>query len=437
MEAGGLPSAKQSASAGHRFREFIKFSIAISAVGSAAFGAYQALQQPEPARRSPEVRREAPAGTQRTFFQALIEADRDALKGHSLGGSSPPLARWKGFERFGKGGEAGKPGQPAGGSGEGGSLRDHFASENAPADSKAASGGWDLAFVSSGVAKRQQSQSAPAQPATPRPASSPSANPPPRPAQQDQNANLQRADAAPARPAAAGNQGGAQRPAQKPAPAPVLASPKPGNSGFKEVHAGQMKPVAPVPRDDYEFAASVVAAAERDIDYLPRAQAVVAEFSRRHPHATETNQLRTRQAAIRTRHAAAVTERSTLTSETRIAPVLFEPEARERLAACLSRVGELQRISAVNRPVSSNEDRLAFLVAATVAPAGTQPREQYLEGVRQRIAPALGACLAPLFAKGTVALALTDGLDSDITRRRIDGEEGATIFQRDSAAAAH
>lgn len=435
LEAGSLPSGRRDGSgAGHRAREFIKFSLAVSAVGSAAFGAYQALQQPEPPRRAAEVRREEVSGPQKSFFQALIEADREALSKRAEKESAAMQPRWKGFEGFAQSSEPARlVGPPDKGSTPRDSLRAHFTLGDPQVAPTAAQGGWDMAFLSSSIPKRQTAAATPPSvgSAAPRPSQ-------PAGVQQRTVPQPSPPQVAPAPqmrgPTAAVPASDVRNPPQA-ASAPKPVPPKPAAGGFREVHAGQLQQPTPVSRDDLEFAAAVVAAAERDFDYLPRAQAVVAEFSRRYPQAPEVSQLRSRQAAVRQRHAVAMAERSTASPDTRVAPVLFEPDARASMVACLSKIEELQRLSAVNRPVSSTQDRLAFLVAATVTPSGgLQGREQHLEETRQRIAPALGACLSPLFAKGTVALALTDGQDTDITRQRIDGTDGATIFQRQGAA---
>jgi hypothetical protein len=416
---------------GRRLREFLKFSLAIAAVGSTAYGVHQAIQQPEPARRSPEVRREEPAKAQRSFFQALIEADRDALKSLSVDAPNARSAAWKGFESFGRGVDPAKTGTAGDASG-GSSLRAFFTTGNPAAGQTGPHGGWDLAFVSAGIANRKMQPPAPARPSPPEASAPRPAATAPAPVPQD--ASHIPAQSAPFRsPSAAVESVRPQAAVTDNAPAPPTAKPV---TGFREVHAGQVKATPAVPRDDLDFVTLVLAAAERDFDYLPRAQAVVAEFARRFPQAPEANQFRTRHAAIRGRHAATVTERSTLTADTRVAPVLFEPEAKEAVVACLAPISELQKLSAVTRPVSSAQDRLAFLVAATVAPTGAALRETYLEEMRQKIAAALGACLSPLFGKGTVALSLTDGQDSDLTRQRIDGTEGATIFARGSFAMA-
>jgi len=428
LESRSLPSGGASGG-GRRLRELLKFSLALTAVGSTAYGVLQAIQQPEPPRRSPEVRREEPAKTERSFFQALIEADRSALKGLSADAPKTPFAGWKGFEAFGKGVD---PAKIAGGDPSGSSLRDFFTTGHSAIGPTGSQTGWDLAFVAAGIANRRLQPPAPALPAPPEvtaPRPTPIA-----PASLQQDALHNPAQSASFRSPSATAE--SVRPQAATTDRAQVPPPKPATGGFREVHAGQAKAAPPAPRDDVDFVAMVLAAAERDFDYLPRAQAVVAEFARRFPQAPEAGQFRARHGAIRGRHAAAVTERSTLTADTRVAPVLFEPEAKEAVVACLAQISELQRFSAVTRPVSSAQDRLAFLVAATVSPTGAAIRETYLEEMRQKTAPALGACLSPLFGKGTVALSLTDGQDSDLTRQRIDGTEGATIFGRGSFAMA-
>lgn len=91
-----INNAREPRDVGHTIRELLKFSLAISAVGSAAYGAYQAFLQTEKPRSSTVAARQEERRPAKSFFEVLIEADREALKNHEPVGRSPFFSELRG-----------------------------------------------------------------------------------------------------------------------------------------------------------------------------------------------------------------------------------------------------------------------------------------------------------------------------------------------------
>lgn len=120
-------------------------------------------------------------------------------------------------------------------------------------------------------------------------------------------------------------------------------------------------------------------------------------------------------------------------ADTPIAAVQFGAEAADAIRECLSRAIELEQLAAIVRPVRHAAEKPAFLVAATVNSSwrGTlESREAHLAAARTRLTAQIGPCLAPLLARGTVSLSVSDGAGAELTRQRIETTPGAVIFCR-------
>lgn len=407
-------------------RNTAKFILAISAVGSAAYGAYQAYGNAGGPKRQTQSHSAENPKNERSFFQAMIEANREALKGHSLGDSSPLLDMLRGLEARRsaldssyKPGPGDKPISP-------GSMRALFDGNNANLPSGKADAAWAMAYLTAPA----KAAPPPAPSAAPQPAvtakteiAATVAQPATRPARPTES------QPAPVRPKSGFTETGH-----------VSATPagKPAAAGFSQVNTA-VKPPAKPNQDDLEFATAAASAGEKDFQSLAHAQAVTEEFAKRYPQSAEAAQLKNKVQAAQAKHAQALAERSTLKVDTPTAPVMFSEDSLAELKACAAKVPHLDRLAMVTRPVTIAQNRLAFLVAVKVTRDPRTPvsaREGFLDQTRVQMASALGPCLMPLFALGSIALAATDGDDTDVTIQRINETEGSIVYQRPAKAAA-
>ncbi len=402
-------------------RGTLKFILALSAVGSAAYGAYQAYRTSVASKRQTQSRSEEKPKNERSFFQAMIEANREALKGHSLGNSSPLLdmlrgldARRSSLDGGYKPGPGDKPISP-------GSMRAAFGSGNSNLPAGKADAAWAMAYLTA--------------PAKAAPAAAP-----------QQSASV-KSDSAPTPPQSASRATRSSEPQPTPArpksgfteasPAAPAPAGKPSAAGFSQVNTAVKAPPR-LSQDDLDFVTSATSAGEKDFQSLAHAQSVTEEFVKRFPQSSEATNLKDRVQAAQGKHAQALAERSTLKADTPTAAVMFSEDSLAELRACVAKVPQLDRLAMVTRPVKIAPNRLAFLVSAKVTRDPRLPiaaREGFLETARLQLASGLGPCLMPLFALGSVALAATDGDDNDLTIRRINETEGALVYAGPAKAA--
>ena len=407
----------------HRIRGFLKFALAIAAVGSAAFGFFQTFAPSRSTEVANAPRRDERTGRERSYFQALIEADRKQLEARRDAESKSAVNLWVDIRPPVSGAQIPGEGEARDQTG----LRASF-TQGDPLRSQTNKSGWNVAFVPvAAPAGKVAAAPVPARPPSELRTS---------PAAQAPGVQMQPAPE-PAKPSVAGSPQSQPRSgfaeARRVAPAVQTNGPAAATGGFVQVNGTGQRPGARAERDDLEFLEQVTKAAERDFAYLQRAQLVLDEFNRRFPHMAEVVPIQRRVAHASAVHAATMHERTTLKADTPLAAVLMHEEPLASLRACLSGIPELAKLSAVTRPVLNMPGRLAFFVSARLTGDGaSDASSKDLEAAarRARVTTTLSVCLEPMLKQGSVALMLGAKEEDPLAQARIEDTPEALLYRR-------